>query len=65
MLESAHKALLLELARGHERDLRSSLSLARQHFGETHMTVRTLVRRVELVQDTVRTLETEPARAAA
>lgn len=65
MLRCAHKDLLLDLARSHADDLRASLRLAKVTLGPTHVSVGEIKRRLELAEDTVRSLETEPPRVAA
>ena len=65
MLTSAHKHLLADLARRHAADLQASLRLARVHFSNSHMTVRTLTQRVDEAQSVVRAIESEPARQVA
>lgn len=65
MLRYAHKALLIELAREHENELRHNLRLARAHFGPSHRTVKELTERVEFAHEAVQTLEVEPVRAVA
>jgi hypothetical protein len=65
MLSTAHKNLLLGLARENTRTMRDSLRLARAALGDEHMTVRILTKRVENAEAAERALESEPARQVA
>lgn len=65
MLASAHKDLLLKLARSHALELQASLSTARLVLGDAHPNVGKLREEIRLTVDAVRTLHTAPERAAA
>lgn len=62
MLICAHKALLLDLAREHSRNMRQSVALARAQLGEGALTVRILMGRLVQAEQAEAALEHEPAR---
>lgn len=55
----------MEIAQAHARDLRASLKLAKAARSSFHPDVREIESRLELAEETLRALETEPVRAAA
>lgn len=65
MLTSAHKKLLQTITRKHAVDLRSSLSVVREHLDPSAPQVRQVELALLLAEDTLRALETEPVQAAA
>lgn len=65
MLSANHKEILAQLAHEHAQQLEGALRLARAHFSEQHLTVRSLRQAFVRAQEVEQAVRAQPTRRSA